>query len=137
MTFRLRPVALEAEFEFVDSYCYLMTGQGQACYKDDPAIDVMIGSEIMASARVKNIGDGAGAPTLKVYQGTTKLCEKTGASIVQGAIQDIQIQNCFTMPDANRDIVMKVYYGTREDDSVGHRLLKHKLKRAWHRIWGH
>ena len=115
----MEPVVLEPEFEFVDSYCYLMTGQGQACYKDDPAIDVMVGSEIMASARVKNVGDGAGAPTLKVYQGTTKLCEKTGASIVQGAIQDIQIQNCFTMPDANRDIVMKVYYGTREDDSVG------------------
>ena len=136
MTFKLRPVALEAEFEFVDANCYLMTGQGQSCYKDE-TIDVMVGSEIMASARVKNVGTGAGAPILRVYHGTTKLCEKTGASIFQGAIQDIQIPNCFSMPDANRDIVMKVYYGTREDDSVGHRLRKHKLKRAWHRILGH
>jgi len=136
MTFRLRPVALEPEFEFVDSYCYLKTGQGQFCYKDDPAIDVMVTSEIMASARVKNVGTGSGAPTLKVYHGTTKLCEKTGASIVQGAIQDIQILNCFAMPNENRDIVMKAYYGSREDDSIGHRALKHKIKRAWRRIRG-
>ena len=127
MTFRLRPVLLEAEFEFVDSYCYLQTAQGQFCYKDQ-TIDVMVESEILASARVKNVGTGSGAPTLKVYHGTTKLCEKTGASIVQGAIQDIQIHNCFAMPNLNRDIVMKVYYGSREDDTVGCGEIKEESK---------
>jgi len=133
MTFHLRPLALEPEFEFVDSYCYVLAETGNMCYKDQ-TIDVALGQTIGVSARVKNVGDGAGAPTVKWYHGTTKLCEKTGASIAPGAIQDLQNLNCFAMPDANRDIVMKVYYGSREDDTIGHRALKHKLKRAWRRI---
>jgi len=143
MTFRLRPVVLKPEFEFVDSSCYMgyncdlsrATCEGK-CYKDQEAY-VIPGEKIVAVASVKNVGNAAGTAILKVYHGTTKLCETDSGFDIDPGQTRLIWHSCFDMPDANRDIVMKVYYGTREDDTVGHRALKHKLKRAWRRIRGH
>jgi len=142
MTFHLRAVVTEPKFEFVDSGCYMGYDYnptnntfGGKCYKDETK-DVPPGDGVSAIASVKNVGTGSGKATVKIYHGTTKLCESTSLDISPGSTQYMQF-SCFTMPTANRDIVMQVYYGTRLDDTVGHRVLKHKLKRAWRRMCEH
>ena len=130
MTFRLRPLVIAPKFEFVDAKCF-MYWDGASCYKGETK-EVPVGKVVGASGAIKNVGSGAGAPTLKIYHGTTKLCERTGASLDPGEWYSIQISNCFTMTNANRDIVMKAYYGTRLDDDVGHRSLKFKIRRLFH-----
>ena len=105
------------EFAFINANCF-MYWDGASCYKDVTK-NVPVGASVGAQARIKNVGSGAGAPTLKIYHGTTKLCERTGASLDPGEWYDLSKSGCFTMPNANRDIVMKVYYGARLDDTVG------------------
>ena len=124
MTFSLRPLVTAPEFEFVDSGCYMGWDYdpsnntfGGKCYKDQTK-DVPPGDGVSAITSVKNVGTGSGAATVKIYHGSTKLCEDTTLNISPGSTHYMQF-SCFDMPNANRDIVMKVYYGTRLDDTVG------------------
>ena len=140
MTFRLRPEVTNPEFEFVDSGCYMgyncdlsqATCEGK-CYKDQTAY-VTPGDKVVAVASVKNIGNAPGMAILKVYHGSTKLCETNSGFDIDPGQTRLIWHSCFDMPSVNRDIEMKVYFGSRQDDSIGHRALKHKLKRAWRRM---
>jgi len=127
MTFKLKYEAKAPKFEFIDSHCYVSDGT-DICYKDK-TIKVLGGAKISVNARIKNVGNATGTPKLYVYDGSTQLCVKDGYSTGPGEYNDDVSLFCCDMPKHDLNIVMKVYYGSRLDDTVGHRPIKFKLIR--------
>jgi len=110
----------QPQFEFVEGECYIQYGDDLFCFADDTK-DIPPGTNIWAYFKVKNTGEIATRATVKVFDGDTKMCEKTSPDVIQPGGSADFYTFCFKMPDANRDLVMKVYeYGkTEELDSFG------------------
>lgn len=106
-------------FEFVEDECYIQYGDDSFCFADEPT-DIPIGANIWVYFRVKNTGETAARATVKVFDGDTKMCEKTSPAAIQPGGSADFYTFCFKM-DVSRDLVMKVYeYGkTEELDSFG------------------
>jgi len=107
-------------FEFVEEECFIQYGDELFCFADETK-DIPPGTDIRTYFKVKNTGETAARATVKVFDGDTKLCEKTSpGEIPPGSSADFYTF-CFNMSDTNRDLVMKVYeYGkTEELDSLG------------------
>ena len=121
-----RKEAPKPKFEFIDSHCYVSDGKN-ICYKDK-TIKVLEGARISVNARIKNVGNATGTPKLYVYDGSTKLCEKEGYSTGPGEYNDVSLF-CCNMPKHDLNIVMKVYYGSRLDDTVGCKVTKRRNNR--------
>ncbi|MEA3431173.1 MAG: hypothetical protein U9R01_00610 [candidate division WOR-3 bacterium] len=109
-----------AKFEFVEDECYIQYGDDLFCFADEPK-DVPPGTNIWVYFGVKNTGETAARATVKVFDGDTKMCEKTSSAAIQPGSHMNFYRFCFKMSEANRDLVMKVYeYGkTEEHDSFG------------------
>lgn len=107
-------------FEFVEDGCYIQYGDDLFCFADEKK-DILPGANIWAYFRVKNTGETAARATVKVFDGETKLCEKTSPAAIPPGSHTNFYTFCFKMTEANRDLVMKVYeYGkTEELDSLG------------------
>jgi len=107
-------------FEFVEDGCYIRYGDDLFCFADETK-DIPPGTAIWTYFRVKNTGEIAARATVKVFDGDTKLCEKTSPAAIPPGSHMNFYTHCFNMSDTNRDLVMKVYeYGkTEELDSLG------------------
>ena len=107
-------------FNFVEDGCYIRYGDDLFCFADETK-DIPPGTAIWTYFRVKNTGEIAARATVKVFDGDTKLCEKTSPAAIPPGSHMNFYTHCFNMSDTNRDLVMKVYeYGkTEELDSLG------------------
>jgi len=107
-------------FEFVEEECFIQYGGDLFCFADETK-DIPPGTNIWAHFRVKNTGEIAARATVKVFDGDTKMCEKTSPGEIPPGSHMNFYAFCFNMSDTNRDLVMKVYeYGkTEELDSLG------------------
>jgi len=107
-------------FEFVEEECFIRYGDDLFCFADETK-DIPPGTNIWAYFKVKNTGETASRLTTKVFDGDTKMCEKSPLDVVQPGESITFYTHCFNMSDTNRDLVMKVYeYGkTEELDSLG------------------
>lgn len=145
MTFRLRPVALEAEFEFDDNNAFLFYGEGGSAIVEVPT-DVEVGAPITFSAKVNNVGEGEGAATVWLQRRSGSSWE-WGANInIMSGTETIPAHasktttptsGTYNMPNEEVFLRLIVLDATaKTHDTYGHRALKHKLKRAWRRMLG-
>jgi len=114
------PDPLPPNFDFVEEECFIKYGDELFCFADETK-DIPPGTDIWVYFGAKNTGETASRLTVKVFDGDTKLCEKSPPGVVQPGDSIRFFTFCFKMTEANRDLVMKVYeYGkTEELDSLG------------------
>jgi len=112
--------AVFPNFEFVEDECYIQCGDDLFCFAEETK-DVLPGTDVWAYFKVKNTGEVPSRLTVKVFDGDTKVCEKSPPDVVQPG-ESIEFYTfCFKMTEVSRNLVIKVYeYGkTEELDSLG------------------
>jgi len=107
-------------FEFVEDGCYIQYGDDLFCFADETK-DIPPRTDIWVYFKVKNTGETASRLTVKVFDGDTKMCEKSPSKVIQPGEGIAFYTLCFKMTEVSRDLVMKVYeYGkTEEHDNFG------------------
>jgi len=141
MTFHLRPLALEPNFEFDDSQSLVLYDSAKA--QMDQTTEVEVGAPISFSAKVNNVGQGEGVATVWLQKrvgytwivGAEENLMSGSASIPAGQSKTITpTSGSYNMPDEDVYLRLWVGLGSTEHDTTGHRNLRSKLRRAWRRI---